>query len=92
MQLFTSPWKPRTVLPPVRGGSAVCVPETPGHTQFSASDAVHGKAPGCLSSPTAATAPQMLTARALGADQERAGPQDSARLAVKVCVTTTRGS
>ena len=48
--------------------------------------------PGCLSSRTAATAPQMLTAKPLGAGQERAGPQDSARLAVKVCVVTTRGS
>ena len=50
------------------------------------------KLPGCLSSPTVVTAPQMLTAKALGADQERAGPQDSVRLAVKVCVITTRGS
>ena len=85
MQLFTSPWKPRTVLPPLSEGlkwvslRPQVIPDSLPMMQCME------RLPGCFSSPTAATTPQMLTAKALGAGQGRAGPQDSARLAVKVC-------
>ena len=92
MQLFTWPWKPRTVLLPLSEGlkcvslRAQVIPDSlPAMQRME-------RLPGCLSSPAAATTPQMLTAKALGAGQERAGPQDSARLAVEVSVITTTGS
>lgn len=84
IQLFTSRWKLGTVLPlPSQG--LKCVSLRPQVIPDALTMTWCMERPlGCLSSPTAGIVPQMLKAKALGAGQERAGPQSFVRAAMKV--------